>query len=145
MFRINTKRIGNIGEAKVLAKFVELGIPVYIPFGDNERADMIAEFDGKLQKIQVKTSVGSKDGQVTFSLVSSTRHCKNGLAHKYTSSEVDYFALYSLQRDCVYLLKVPEEPLRSVAIRYEPAKNGQSCGVRFEKEMLIERVLCVSV
>lgn len=144
MLRINTKRIGNIGEAKVLAKFVELGISVYIPFGDNERADMIAEFDGKLQKIQVKTSIGCKDGQVTFSLVSSTNHRKNGSNHKYTSDEVDYFALYSLQRDCVYLLKVPEEPLRSITIRYEPAKNGQSCGVKFEKEMLIERILRIA-
>lgn len=27
-FRMNSKRIGNIGEAKALAKFVELGIPI---------------------------------------------------------------------------------------------------------------------
>ena len=29
---MNTKKIGNIGEAKTLNKFVELGIPVYLPF-----------------------------------------------------------------------------------------------------------------
>ena len=40
---MNSKRIGNIGEAKVLAKFVEMGMPVYIPFGDNEKADLVAE------------------------------------------------------------------------------------------------------
>ena len=34
---MTTKQLGNIGEAKALAKFVELQIPVYIPFGDNER------------------------------------------------------------------------------------------------------------
>ena len=34
---MNTKFIGNVGEAKTLSKFVELGIPVYIPFGDNEK------------------------------------------------------------------------------------------------------------
>lgn len=48
---METKRIGNIGEAKVLSKFIELGYPVYIPFGDNEKADLIAEFNGKLNKI----------------------------------------------------------------------------------------------
>lgn len=37
---MNSKRIGNIGEAKVLAKFVEMGIPIYIPFGDDEKADL---------------------------------------------------------------------------------------------------------
>lgn len=63
-FRMNSKRIGNIGEAKALAKFVELGIPVYIPFGDNESADLIAEFNGKLNKIQfrvVKTATNQRD------------------------------------------------------------------------------------
>ena len=43
---MDTKGVGNIGEAKVLCKFVELGIPVYLPFGDNERSDLIAEFNG---------------------------------------------------------------------------------------------------
>ena len=48
---MNSKNIGNIGEVKVLAKFVELGIPVYLPFRDNEKADLIADFNGKLNKI----------------------------------------------------------------------------------------------
>lgn len=53
---MTTKQLGNIGEAKALAKFVELQIPVYIPFGDNEKSDLIADFNGKLNKVQIKTS-----------------------------------------------------------------------------------------
>ncbi len=53
---MTTKQLGNIGEAKTLAKFVELMIPVYVPFGDNEKSDLIAEFNGRLNRIQVKTS-----------------------------------------------------------------------------------------
>ena len=49
---MNSKSIGNIGEAKVLCKLVELGIPVYTPFGDNEKADLIAEFNGNLIKFK---------------------------------------------------------------------------------------------
>lgn len=48
---MNSKRLGNIGAAKTPSKFVELGIPVYIPFGDTESTDLIAEFGGKLNKI----------------------------------------------------------------------------------------------
>jgi hypothetical protein len=48
---MNTKKLGNIGEAKVLCKFVEMQIPVYQAFGDIEKADLIAEFNGKLNKI----------------------------------------------------------------------------------------------
>ena len=40
------KQKGNIGEAKCLAKMIELGIPVAIPFGDNERYDLIIEDKG---------------------------------------------------------------------------------------------------
>ena len=81
-------------------------IPVYIPFGDNERADLIAEFNGKLQKIQVKTSEKCEDCKVTFSLVSSTVHRKNGVKHKYTKEEVDYFALYNLATNILLLIPI---------------------------------------
>ena len=45
-----SKQKGNIGEAKCLAKMVELGVPVCLPFGDNERYDMVIERNGKLEK-----------------------------------------------------------------------------------------------
>lgn len=53
---MTSKQLGNIGEAKALAKLVSMNIPVYVGFGDNERADLVAEFNGKLNKLQVKTS-----------------------------------------------------------------------------------------
>lgn len=53
-------QLGNIGEAKALAKLVSMNIPVYVSFGDNEKADLVADFNGKLNKLQVKTSENSK-------------------------------------------------------------------------------------
>lgn len=103
---MNTKGIGNIGEAKALCKFVSLHIPVYQAFGDNEKSDLVAEFNGKLQKIQVKTSEKCNEGKITFSLVSSTLHRKNGVKHKYTKEEVDYFALYNLETDILILVPI---------------------------------------
>lgn len=100
---MTTKQLGNIGEAKALSKFVELQVPVYQAFGDNEKSDLIADFNGKLQRIQVKTSEKCEDGKITFSLVSSTMHRKNGVRHKYTKEEVDYFALYNLATNILLL------------------------------------------
>ena len=48
---MQTKRIGNIGESRVLFEVVKREIPVYLPFGDNETADLLAEFNGKINKI----------------------------------------------------------------------------------------------
>lgn len=138
---MNSKRIGNIGEAKVLAKFVEMGIPIYIPFGDDEKADLIAEFDGKLNKIQVKTSIKSKNGCSIFDLTSSTAHRTNGERRKYLNSEIDYFALYSLDRDKIYLMKVPDNPMSAITIRFEDTKSGMKSRVNYEYDFLIENVL----
>ena len=138
---MNSKRIGNIGEAKVLAKFVEMGIPIYIPFGDDEKADLIAEFDGKLNKIQVKTSIKSKNGCSIFDLTSSTAHRTNGERRKYVNSEIDDFALYSLDRDKIYLMKVPDNPMSAITIRFEDTKSGMKSRVNYESDFLIENVL----
>lgn len=134
---MNSKRIGNIGEAKVLAKFVEMGIPIYIPFGDDEKADLVAEFNGKLNKIQVKTSIKSKNGCSIFDLTSSTAHRTNGGRRKYSNSEIDYFALYSLDRDKIYLMKAPDNPMTAITIRFEDTKSGKKIGVNYESDFLI--------
>lgn len=103
---MTTKQLGNIGEARALSKFVELQIPVYQAFGDNEKSDLVADFNGKLQRIQVKTSEKCEDGKITFSLVSSAVHRKNGIKHKYTKEEVDYFALYNLATNILLLVPI---------------------------------------
>ncbi len=139
---MNTKSVGNIGEACVLAKFVSLGIQVYQPFGDNEKSDLVAEFDGKLQKIQVKTSVGSKNGVIRFRTCSSHRHTKSDTkTNMYTKDDVDYFALYSIERNLTYLVSVEEVSTTEVSIRFEDTKNKQSNGVRTESDYLIDNFL----
>ena len=139
---MDTKSIGNIGEAKVLCKFVELGIPVYLPFGDNERSDLIAEFNGKLNRIQVKTSIKAENGKMIFDLTSSTVHRSNGIKHIYTNNEIDYFACYNITRDKIFLIPVTESRT-GITIRYEKPKNNQISGINFEEDFLIENILCV--
>lgn len=140
---MDTKSIGNIGEAKALCKFVELGIPVYLPFGDNERSDLIAEFNGKLNRIQVKTSIKAEDGKMIFDLTSSTVHRSNGVKHKYSKEEIDYFACYNIARDKLFLVPTTAEPRSTITIRYEKPKNNQTNGIHYEEEYLIENILCV--
>ena len=117
-----------------------MGIPIYIPFGDDEKADLIAEFDGKLNKIQVKTSIKSKNGCSIFDLTSSTAHRTNGERRKYLNSEIDYFALYSLDRDKIYLMKVPDNPMSAITIRFEDTKSGMKSRVNYESDFWFEKV-----
>lgn len=122
---MNTKAMGNIGEAKFLCKCVELNIPIYSSFGDNERSDFIIDWNNKLFRIQVKTSKRStSEGSVIFDLTSSTTHRKKGMKHKYTLEEVDYFACYNLLTDELYLIKNIGE-MSAITVRWLPPKNGQ--------------------
>ena len=102
----NNKLIGNIGESKVIAKFCEFGIPIFIPFGDNERIDLIAQFFGKLNRIQIKTSSVDNGEYVIFPTSSSYNHTTNKHRQFYDKSMIDYFALYNIKRDQIYIIPV---------------------------------------
>lgn len=138
----NSKTIGNIGEVKTLSKFVELGFPTFIPFGDNEKCDLISEFNGKLNKIQVKTSEKSKNGIMVFNLVSSTINKKHVVKHIYSKEEIDYFVLYNVERDKLFLLNIEEVlGLETISIRYLPPRNKQTIGIRMEEDYLFDNVI----
>ena len=71
---MDSKQKGNITELEVLTYITKLGYQVSIPFGDRERYDQIWDINGKLLKIQVKTSRLSDDSSyIIFSCRSNTR------------------------------------------------------------------------
>jgi Holliday junction resolvase-like predicted endonuclease len=136
-----SKRIGNIGEAKVLSELVRFGIPVYIPFGDTEKADLIAEFNGKLNKIQVKTSEKAKDGYYEVDLRSCKNHKTTPETYHYTKTDIDYFATYNIERDVVCLIPITEAPKAAIILRYVDTKNNQANKVHLESDYLLEKII----
>jgi len=52
----NTKIRGTVGVGHAIAYFTRLGFVVSIPINDSQAYDLVVELDGKLQKVQVKTS-----------------------------------------------------------------------------------------
>jgi hypothetical protein len=119
---MNGKNIGDIGELVVLTEFVKRGIPVFIPYGENNKIDLIAICDGKPQRIQVKTS-GSIESNNTYIISlknSSLRSNGSSVVTLCTEEDVDFFALYCLDR--------PEPLLFS----YEELKNKSSITIRFD-------------
>lgn len=139
---MDTKRIGNIGEACVLAKFVELGIPVYIPFGDNESADLVVDINGKLRKIQIKTCSSLKDNETYIVDLRRNKNpwsAKEGKDHE-TYDDIDYFATYNIitKKVCLFSAKLFNQA--SVTLRInKPSVILKT--MKFEEDYLIERVL----
>ena len=141
---MNSKNKGNIGEAIVLAEFIKRNIQVCIPFGDNARYDLIADFNGKLQRIQVKYC-GQKIG-VNNSIVcpcsSSTNHTTNKHLSTY-ENDIDYFCFYIVEWNKILL--VPIEKIgnkKTIIFRLDKPKNNQS-NVNLVEDYLLDRILCV--
>lgn len=51
---MNNKQKGDVAESAIIAKLISLGYIVSIPFGDNQRYDIIVDLNGYLYKVQIK-------------------------------------------------------------------------------------------
>lgn len=129
----NTKDIGNVSEAKVLARLVAEGFTVLCPFGDNARYDLVVEQDGSFVRIQVKTG-RARGGVVKFSVCSSQGH--RGKDHLPYHGQIDLFAVYCPQNDTIYFVPIGEAGRSLCHLRFEPPKNGQGAGIRLAEHYL---------
>lgn len=141
---MNSKNKGNIGEALALAEFVKRGIQVSIPFGDNARYDLIADFNGKLQKIQVKYC--GQEENINHSIIcpcaSSTNHTTNKHYTTY-ENDIDYFVFYLAQWEKLLLVPIADiGSKKSIAFRMiKPLNNQSNCTL--VNDYLFDKILCV--
>jgi hypothetical protein len=130
-----TKTKGNISEAKVLARLVELEYPVLIPWGDNERYDFVIEQDdGTFARVQVKTARWvEKRSVLAIQTCSSYNHCNRG--KKSYRGEVDFIMAYSSLTNKVYKFKVDDVGKSEVSLRLDPPKKtGGTSASRFAED-----------
>lgn len=136
------KQLGNIGEAKTLAKFVEMGVPVYVAYGDNEKADMVADFNGKLNKIQAKSSLKITDGLIIVDITSTHRKNGRNVKEVYKPEDVDYFSIFNYESGMLIL--VPFEVVAGktqLKIRYPYKKStNQYKNINWE-EYTFEKIM----
>ena len=105
---------GNLGLAKAIEYFTSQGITVSIPLNDTQPYDLVADFNGKLQKISVKTGRSTKNG-ITYSvqLRNTGGGRKNGIRQVlFDNSSCDYLFIYTID-ECLYLIPAPEVAVKS--------------------------------
>lgn len=64
----NPRRQGDIGEAAAIAWLTRAGFGVWIPLGHSPDADLIAQRDERLLRVQVKTSTALRNDRYEVSL-----------------------------------------------------------------------------
>ena len=134
---MTTKQKGNLTELQCLAGFVEQGYNVSIPYGEDSKYDFIADIDGKLIRVQVKTSSLRKDTEGAISFPCRSTHKNfNGVSNvRYTSKDIDYFA--TSWENKIYLVPV-QECSTEKSLRFELPKNGQKTNICFAKDYELE-------
>ena len=137
---MSRKRIGEIVEAKVLTDLLDCGLSVATPWGDDDPYDLIADIDGKLIRIQVKTARSRTHGEAFSFCCTRNKYCKNGiwLHQKYEEGEIDYFA--TVWEGKTYLVPA-EECGQEKQLRISPTKNGMKKLVNWAKDYELEKVV----
>lgn len=126
---MNSKDVGDATVGSILAAFLHAGLAVLIPFGDNERYDLVVEENKRFYKIQCKTLRDTKKGAMAFSTCSSYAH--RGRGRKNYKGEIDYFAAYSKALNKVYLVSVNDVGNTECTLRVFPTDNNQKENIRW--------------
>ncbi len=125
------KQLGELAQAHVIAKFLEIGYNVLAPYGDSSRYDLVIEdTEGRFWRVQVKTAwvEGGNEGYIKFATTSLRSRSTNGRVTYSRASyqgQVDYFAVYSHELRKVYLLPANEVSQTRMHLRLAPSKNNQ--------------------
>jgi hypothetical protein len=134
----------DVGDRSALAVAVALqhaGFAVYVPFGENTRADFITDDGLSLRRVQCKTG-RLRAGAVVWNVCSHYGHHRNPrqLRRDYVG-EVDDFAVYCPETCGVYLIPIADLPIRvRGALRIDPPKNNQQKFIRYAAHYEIGRV-----
>ena len=131
---MNSKTVGERTEGIVLAELLKAGYVVLLPFGDNQRYDLVIEVEGQFKRIQCKTARLAQ-GVLRFKTCSSYAH--RGRGQRGYRGEADLFGVYAPAIKKVYLVPVDAVGESEATLRLEPAKNGQARGVRMAQDFEI--------
>lgn len=139
MVELSPKQKGNLTELECIIAFYKLGYTVSIPYGENARYDFIADVNGNLIKVQVKTSREIKKNEaIKFTCKSTNVNSKGTTYHRYTKEQIDYFATF-WEGKC-YLVPVEECSLEKTLRFYYPS-SGQKQGITLAKDYELQETL----
>lgn len=131
----DTNKIGEISEAAIIVRFLQLSYIVLTPYGGNQRYDLVIEdADGKFWRVQCKTARLEDNGTVVAFHTSSNNVALKNKRKQHYRGQCDYFAAYCEDLNKVYLVPVDQVGVTKANLRLVPSKNNQERNVRWAKD-----------
>ena len=99
---MNTKSVGELTEAKIIVKLLELGYVCSKPFGDNARYDLIVDDGLRLSRVQIKTG-RVREGSVIFNVTSANRY-----TNKHYKGQIEAFVVFVPEINKYYWIPIED-------------------------------------
>jgi hypothetical protein len=113
----NSKDRGDETEACVLQELIARGYSVSVPFGDNDKYDLVLDGGGELYRIQCKTAWSNKPETIRFNTHSQTT--REGSYHEETyEEEIDAFIVRYPAEGTLYWVDIDEATEQKMELRF---------------------------
>lgn len=128
---------GAIAEAKVMARLLEAGHTVSLPFGSGCCYDLVWDDGVSLRRVQCKS--GRIRGTALTFKTQSQQGAKNGKrARLGYAGRADVFGVYCPSTGLVYIVPVADAPGAECHLRIAPARNAQEKGIRWARDFVLD-------
>jgi hypothetical protein len=124
--------VGHRAEAAILSELVKRGYSVLLPFGVNQRYDLVLDCDGHFLRAQCKSG-RLRNGVIEFRACSTQSNRKRTRVRDY-NGQVDVFVVYCPETEGVFVIPADEVPASGMYLRVRPTRNRQNKRVRWAKE-----------
>lgn len=117
---MNTKQTGDETEARIVAALIAEGYSVSVPFGDNDKYDLVLDTGDRLLRIQCKTG-WIEDEVVRFKTASQTT-AGGAVTMEDYDGEVDAFAVRCKDNENLYWVPIEDTGKKSTYLRLTEPK-----------------------
>ena len=113
----NSKDTGDETEARVLHELVSYGYSVSVPFGDNDKYDLIVDDGERLHRVQCKTGWTVQGNTIRFNTHSQTTY--EGDYHESTyDGEIDAFVVRYPENEGLYWVDIDDVAGKKMMLRF---------------------------
>ena len=113
----NTKDKGDETEAEIIRELISCGYSVSIPFGDNDKYDLVVDDGSSLHRVQCKTGWANKEDTMRFNTHSQTT--REGEYHEKTyHGEIDAFLVRYPANETTYWIDIDDATGQKMELRF---------------------------
>ena len=128
---MNPKSIGEKTEVAILNHLIQKDIPVSVPWGNNQRYDLVIEINENLLKAQCKTG-SYKNGVISFATSSKA----GGKSRKNYAGQIDCFLVFCKELNKFFKVDIKGiSNKNNMSLRVDPPKKfGPKSTINWAKD-----------